>query len=147
MNALSAARDRTDEAAQVLVVEDDGDIRSAMQELLAGEGYSSVGVANGQLALEWLLSSSDAPSLILLDLMMPEMDGLQFLDRLDEERAFRLIPVAIMSAHPSVRYALENRGTHFGPSFLLPKPVDLTRLLSIVASVLPPADADGSWFP
>jgi CheY-like chemotaxis protein len=136
MNAMPAVQDRS---AQVLVVDDDADIRGVMREFLASEGYSSVGVANGQLALEWLRSSPVLPDLILLDLMMPEVGGLEFLGRIDEERAFRLIPVAIMSAHPSVRRALEDRETRFGPSFLLPKPVDFSRLLTIVAGVVPPS--------
>ena len=134
MNAMAAVRGRS---AQVLVVDDDDDIRGVMREFLAGEGYSSAGVANGQLALEWLRSSPDLPNLILLDLMMPDMGGLEFLGNIDEERAFRLIPVAIMSADPSVRRALENRETRFGPSFLLPKPIDFNRLLTIVAGVVP----------
>jgi CheY-like chemotaxis protein len=120
------------ESPRILVVDDDDDVRGVMQEFLAGEGYSSVGVSGGQLALNWLKSAPDLPRLILLDLMMPEMDGLEFLDRIDEERDFRLIAVAIMSAHPSVRQALKDRETRFGPAFLLPKPVDMTRLLTIV---------------
>jgi two-component system chemotaxis response regulator CheY len=134
MNAMAAVGERS---AQVLVVDDDDDIRGVMREFLASEGYSSVGVANGKLALDWLRSSPDLPDLILLDLMMPDMGGLEFLGNIDEERAFRLIPVAIMSADPSVRRALENRETRFGPSFLLPKPIDFTRLLTIVAGVVP----------
>jgi CheY-like chemotaxis protein len=134
MNAMAAVGERS---AQVLVVDDDDDIRGVMREFLASEGYSSVGVANGKLALDWLRSSPDLPDLILLDLMMPDMGGLEFLGSIDEERAYRLIPVAIMSADPSVRRALENRETRFGPSFLLPKPIDFTRLLTIVAGVVP----------
>ena len=140
MNAIAPVRERSCEAAQVLVVDDDDDIREVMRELLDGAGYSSVGVANGQLALEWLRSSPNLPDLILLDLRMPQMDGMEFLDRIDEERAFRLIPVAIMSAQPSVRRALQYQETRFGPSFLLPKPVDFDRLLTIVAGVVSPAD-------
>jgi len=144
MNAISAVQDQPSQAAQVLVVDDDDDIRGVMREFLAGEGYSSVGVASGQLAIEWLRSSPVLPDLILLDLMMPDMDGLEFLGHIDEERAFRLIPVAIMSAHPSVRRALEDRETRFGPSFLLPKPIDFTRLLAIVAGVVPPEEVSVS---
>jgi two-component system OmpR family response regulator len=134
MDTMPAVSERR---AQVLVVDDDDDIRGVMREFLASEGYSSAGVANGQLALEWLRSSRELPDLILLDLMMPNMDGMAFLGSIDEERAFRLIPVAIMSADPSVRRALDHRETRFGPSFLLPKPIDFTRLLAIVAGVVP----------
>jgi CheY-like chemotaxis protein len=140
MNAISAVERSASEATCVLVVDDDDDIRCAVQELLAEEGYPSAAVPNGQLALDWLESSSDVPSIILLDLMMPQMNGWEFLARINMEPTLRRIPVAIMSAHPSVRRAFEDRETHFGPFFLLPKPIDLTRLLAIVAGVTPPTD-------
>jgi two-component system nitrogen regulation response regulator NtrX len=140
MNANSAVDGRTSEAPHVLVVDDDDDVRTLVQELLAQEGYSSAAVPNGQLALEWLRSSTDAPSIILLDLMMPQMDGWEFLECINKEPTLSGIPVAIMSAHPSVRQDFDNRPTHFGAFFLLPKPIDLSRLLAIVAGAVPQSD-------
>jgi CheY-like chemotaxis protein len=137
MNEISADS-TTSGTTRVLVVDDDDDVRNLLQELLAEEGYDSAAVPNGQLALDWLRSSPDAPSLILLDLMMPQMDGWEFLTRIDEEPELRAIPVAIMSAHPSVRQDFETRPSHFGEFFLLPKPLNLSRLLAIVAGVAPP---------
>jgi CheY-like chemotaxis protein len=133
----SAAVDRAPDATRILVVEDDDDVRNVLQELLAQEGYSTAGMPNGRVALDWLRSSSDAPSLILLDLMMPQMDGWEFLVRLDQEETLRRIPVAIMSAHPSVRNALDDPGAPLGSFFLLPKPIDLKRLLAIIDTVVP----------
>ena len=129
--------DPPESPVDVLVVDDDDDIRSAVQELLAEEGYSSEGAANGKVALELLRASQNRPALILLDLMMPEMDGWTLLVRLQEDPTLRQVPVAIMSAHPSVRSAFEDRETSFASFFLLPKPVDLSRLLAIVSGVRP----------
>jgi CheY-like chemotaxis protein len=137
MSALAVAETKS-QAAQVLVVDDDDDIRWAIQELLSGAGYSSEGAANGKLALDWLQSTPDVPGLILLDLMMPQMDGSEFLGRIGAERGFRFIPVALMSAHPDAGHAFARREAPFGPFFLLPKPIDLTRLFAIIGDALFP---------
>jgi CheY-like chemotaxis protein len=137
----SVAFDRAPDATRILVVEDDDDVRNVLQELLAEEGYPTAGMPNGRVALDWLTSSTDAPSLILLDLMMPQMDGWEFLVRLDREATLRRIPVAIMSAHPSVRNALDDPAAPLGGFFLLPKPIDLKRLLAIIDIVVPAPNA------
>jgi CheY-like chemotaxis protein len=134
MSAIAPANDKPE---RVLVVDDDSDIRSAVQELLADEGYSTVGAANGQMAMDWLRSAPAVPALILLDLMMPQMDGWEFLLRIDHSDRFRGIPVAIMSAHPSVRQAQREGDTSFGGRLLLPKPLDPGHLLDLVAGVVP----------
>src|SRR3954470_12764252 len=118
----------------IVVVEDDDDVRTAVQEILQEEGYVTVGAANGKEALEVLRSSRARPCMILLDLMMPVMDGWEFLMRIDQEADLHLIPVAIMSAHPSIRRAFD-RGfqAHDGSTrLLLPKPLNVLRLLSTV---------------
>ncbi len=82
----------------VLIVEDDRSIRNALQDLLESEGYTVLSATNGQKALSLLRSTADLPGIILLNLMMPVMDGFQF--RAEQERDARLggIPVIIMSA-------------------------------------------------
>ena len=88
----------------VLVVEDDPDIRDATAILLEDEGYQVEQAENGQRALE-LLARGPTPCLVLLDLMMPVMDGHEFLERL---RALgppnAALPVVVMTAahNPSV---------------------------------------------
>jgi len=62
----------------VLIVEDDADLREMMCLLLAHEGFEAEAVGNGVEALERLRSAAPRPQLILLDLMMPRMDGWQF---------------------------------------------------------------------
>jgi CheY-like chemotaxis protein len=70
--------------------------------------------------------------------MMPEMDGWEFLVHVDEDPQLHQVPVALMSAHPSVRRAFDRgKGQPVAESFLLPKPLNLLRLLSIVHSIVP----------
>ena len=125
----------------VLVVDDDDDIRSAVQEVLEEEGYPTVGACNGREALEMLRTTKALPALILLDLMMPEMDGWELLVRMDEIPNLHHIPVALMSAHPSIRRAFDKTtkesAKRVGTSLLLPKPLNLLRLLSIVHRIIP----------
>jgi CheY-like chemotaxis protein len=124
-------------ASTVVVVEDDDDIREAVCEALHAEGYHTAEACNGLDALDMLHASRERPGLILLDLMMPIMDGWEFLRNIDREAELHDIPVAVMSAHPSVQQALEGDLKNWGfTRLLLPKPIDFTRLLSFVQSVL-----------
>jgi CheY-like chemotaxis protein len=134
MEGLAAAGSREPGVRKkVLVVDDEDDIRGALQEILDGEGYATVGASNGVEALEWLRAHKAAPSLILLDLMMPEMDGWDLLACIDDDRRLHRIPVALMSAHPSVRRAFDKHRNEEQPSrLLLPKPLNLLRLLATV---------------
>jgi CheY-like chemotaxis protein len=120
----------------IVVVDDDADIREAIREVLHEEGYRTVGASNGEEALHLLRSSAECPQLILLDLMMPVMDGWEFLLGIDKDAELCSIPVALMSAHPSVRSAFERDQEKYGfTRLLLPKPLNLPRLLSMVRSV------------
>ena len=120
-------------AKYVLVVDDEDDIRCAIQEILTGEGYETVGARNGVEALELLRTHADLPRLILLDLMMPEMDGWDFLSHIDQDYRLHRIPVALMSAHASVKRALDKHRDEARPMRLLfPKPLNLLRLISTV---------------
>ena len=117
----------------VLVVDDEEDVRSAIEEILQSEGYPTVGACNGAEALELLRMNIGMPRIILLDLMMPEMDGWEFLSRIDEDVRLHRIPVALMSAHDSVKRALDKHRKELRPLHLLfPKPLNILRLLSTV---------------
>jgi CheY-like chemotaxis protein len=80
----------------VLVVEDDRDAREALCELLHIMGYQAMGAADGGAALEWLAASSP-PSVILLDCRMPQMSGLELLERLKADSALESIPVVFVT--------------------------------------------------
>jgi hypothetical protein len=80
----------------VLVVEDDPETREILRRLLEKEGCQVIAAENGRVALERLAESQ--PMLILLDLMMPEMDGFQFIDRVRQHENWRTIPIVVVTA-------------------------------------------------
>src|ERR1043166_6195918 len=89
---------KTESARPVLIVEDDHDIREVMKVLLESEGHQVVTAANGEEAL-LVLRTGINPCLILLDLMMPKMDGFQFRRDQLRDAALSRIPVAVYSGH------------------------------------------------
>lgn len=116
------------ERGPILVVEDDADVVGILDILLTSEGYEVRSAANGAEALE-LLRQGLEPSLIVLDLMMPVMNGWQFRTVQRQEESLRDIPVVLMSG--------AGEGTK-GSSALeadayLRKPVDLGELLEVIA--------------
>ena len=112
----------------VLVVDDDRDIRDVLTDALEAEGYAVVTASDGQEALDWLRSGVARPCIILLDLMMPRMDGVQFRTELLNDSGFALIPVVVLSADPSAIVAA--RSLSFAGS--LRKPIPLDALLAAV---------------
>src|SRR3982074_3818832 len=86
----------------ILVVEDDPDIRAALTQILSDDGYAVATAANGQEAIDHLRRTSP-PALILLDLMMPVMDGWQFRSHQKQDPALKSIPVVIVTADGSAQ--------------------------------------------
>ena len=109
---------------KVYVVEDDVDLRRTLGEALQAQGYDVVATANGAEALEALRRDDVRPCLILLDLMMPVMNGYEFRQEQRADPALAEIPVVVISA--------QARGQVDADEFL-PKPVALRRLLSVIA--------------
>jgi CheY-like chemotaxis protein len=81
----------------ILVVDDDTDLRETLGELLSEEGYDARLFENGRRALEFL-RRGERPKLILLDLMMPEMNGWQFREEQLRDAELKDIPVVVMTA-------------------------------------------------
>jgi CheY-like chemotaxis protein len=100
----------------VLVVEDDADVRFVIADILRGKGHSVREAEHGQRALDVLLIERWRPDVIILDIVMPVMDGITFLARKRRARNLRTIPVIIISGTA--------RGPIDGASCVLPKPVD-----------------------
>lgn len=126
----SSSTDRirsTDTEGCVMVVEDEADAREAMVELIEGEGFAAVGAVHGQQAID-MLRSGTRPSLILLDLKMPVMDGWGFCEALAADERIASIPVAILTAS-AIYDSLPQRRNGAG---LFTKPVDFQRLLALV---------------
>lgn len=115
-------------AGYILVVEDERDIRDLIAEILEEEGYEAVGAENGAAALDCLREGSSLPSLILLDLMMPVMDGSAF--RLEQQRDAVLasIPVILLSANGN----LPQRASDLGVAGFVRKPLTPDALLDVV---------------
>ena len=120
--------------AQVLVVEDDPDIRDAMVDLLKSEvpWIDVSSASDGMEALE-LLEEGAEPSLALLDVMMPVMNGLEFLDALRERMLAPDMLVVLISA----RVQVARHVRYPGITGLLPKPFQAADLLTIVREHCP----------
>jgi CheY-like chemotaxis protein len=78
-----------------MVVDDDDDVRRMLCVILEGEGYDTVGAADGIEALERM--RRDPPSLVFVDLMMPRMDGAHLIRSMNDDAVLSHIPIAIMS--------------------------------------------------
>ncbi|MCU1281960.1 MAG: cheY [bacterium] len=109
----------------VLVVEDDHDIRVSVRNLLEDEGYRVLTVTNGRLALDLLERVNPTPSLIILDLMLPVMDGWEFAERLRARPRLAGIPIVIMSAYDDPPPPEDVVG-------FVKKPIDVGALMSVV---------------
>ncbi len=109
----------------ILVVDDDPDILQTLALCLSTEGYRVTMAANGQEALTQL--ERDKPACILLDLMMPVMDGWQFVAELDR-RGKRKAPLLILSADRAV----QGHASKLRADAYLAKPFDLDQLLGKV---------------
>ena len=128
-------------APYVLLVEDDLDILDTVCELLEERGYRTHRATDGNQALLWLRQTSEAPSLILLDLMMPSMDGWQFRAEQLKDPKTASIPVVVLSADSDPA----SRASGLAASAYLRKPIGLDDLLAVVARVCgAPPERDGS---
>ncbi len=106
-------------------MEDDEDLRDMMAQMLAIEGFDAATAANGLEALEYL-HATPKPHVILLDLMMPVMDGWEFRRQQRADPELAPVPVIVLSALDPVRSAA------VGAVAVLKKPLDFDRLLELV---------------
>jgi CheY-like chemotaxis protein len=114
----------TTKCKSILIVEDDKEIRETLALLLRYEGYEVFEVANGKEGLD-LLPRVTIPCLILLDLMMPVMDGWEFLRAKQTDIKIAPIPVVVVSALDSAEAASGTVG-------LIKKPIEYEILLQVV---------------
>lgn len=118
----------------VLLVEDEIPTRDTLRDVLQDEGYKVAVAGNGQEALDQLSSVGDV-CVILLDLMMPVMDGLQLLAAMRSDSRFTSTPVLIITSDPT--------SAPVGVP-TLPKPLDLDTLLAAVTDLCPDGVARGT---
>jgi CheY-like chemotaxis protein len=112
----------------LMIVEDDRDLRESIIEVLADREYQAIAAGNGKEALEQLRASPVKPCLILLDIMMPVMDGWQFRAEQEVDPDLRGIPVLVLTAHGNPRRA----AAEMGVAGFLSKPVQLPMLFAAI---------------
>ena len=116
-------------ASTVLVVDDDKKMCEVITAILAGQGCAAVVAGNGREALAYLRSPARQPSLILLDLMMPEMTGWEFRKIQQNDPALAAIPVAILTGLPD----MEGKAAALGAVDVLNKPSRVETFASLVS--------------
>jgi signal transduction histidine kinase/DNA-binding response OmpR family regulator len=116
---------------KILVVDDDKDIRNVITDILDQSGYEVFTASSGQQGLD--LAAQIVPSLIILDLMMPGMDGWTVLTKLQHKPALADIPVIILSGASGLEMAMS-----LGAAAVLFKPVDANQLTAEIAAQLAP---------
>lgn len=119
-------------AARILVVDDDRDIRESLHEALEDYGYAVVDAVDGLDAIEQMRAASELPDLILLDLMMPRMNGMEFRQEMVKEERLKSVPVVVITADASARSKAEAMGVEA----CLVKPIRLRELYELVGKLV-----------
>ncbi|TME36205.1 MAG: response regulator [Chloroflexi bacterium] len=117
---------------RILVVEDDADVRYVVSDALQDAGYVVATAVDGADALDQI--DEHPPDAILLDLMMPSMDGWSFLEAIQSDERCARIPIGIMSAAPMLRHTADAWGVHVA----IGKPFALDELIVQVETLLNP---------
>lgn len=119
------------EMRTVFIIDDDKDIREVMTYVLESEGYKTVSFDNALSALEVLQEERPLPSAIVLDYMMPGMNGIEFIDRVAElSSEIQNIPIAFSSGMGKVEGI-----NHSAKVTILSKPIDLEQLFSFLNNI------------
>ncbi|MGE3609437.1 MAG: response regulator [Bacteriovoracaceae bacterium] len=109
----------------IMIIEDDQEIRDMLKLAIEMEGHSVITASNGKEGLE-ILESIELPCLILLDFMMPIMNGWEFAEAANKDIVLATIPIVMVTAYS------EKAGQIKGTKGILKKPVDIDALLKIV---------------
>lgn len=115
---------------QILVVEDDPNVRVLLQSLLTAEGYDVVTASDGMAGLGRL--ADQTPALILLDLMMPDLGGDRVLEQLGQDPASAAVPVVVLTGQLDAVLQLRNA---LGEDNVITKPFGVNDLLTRVAQI------------
>lgn len=112
-------------AKRILVVDDEFAIRMTLKQVLEAEGFVVTTARNGSEGYEYLKLLPNAPAAIILDLVMPDTNGWQFLDMIRSDPDTKEIPVVVCSAYHESAKSVQ-------PNAILNKPVQLNELLHVV---------------
>jgi CheY-like chemotaxis protein len=124
-----------DESKRILVIDDEPTIRELIADALREFGYVVEVAANGAEALEMMVHC--APHLVVLDLMMPRLNGVAFVERLHVNPEFAAVPVLLVTA----AYGALDTAERIGAKACLTKPFELDRLVQLVGELTNPTMA------
>ncbi len=122
----------TETPKKVLVVDDDEALVEVVSNLLRMEGFEVIQAYNGKMGLE--KARSEKPHIIVLDIMMPEMDGYEVLTKLKEDPQTADIPVIMLTARTEDKAVIESWKK--GADFYIPKPFEIDELLHVIELVI-----------
>lgn len=134
----TAVRDVQANTVRILIVDDDPTIRSVLEALLEDEGFTPVTAANGQEAV--MIVRDDPPALVLMDLMMPVMNGVEAARTLKSEPQTASVPIIAMSAGFILRESIDD----LLADSIISKPFDLDALIANIRSTLRRAQPEAS---
>lgn len=117
---------------RILIVEDHEDIRLMISRLLKKKGFEVINAENGRIALDMLAQEKELPDLILLDLMMPVMDGYEFAQEFKKLELADKIPVVAMSADV---HALREQRDRISAQGYVTKPIDIQSLMEVIGKI------------
>jgi len=119
---------------KILILEDDDESRFLYEEILNGEGFTTLGARDGKDAFECLERAIDLPDIIVMDLTFPVMSAEEFVLLLKSNIRFKSIPFLVISGHVDT----EERAQELKAHGYLRKPFDIDQLISSIKKVLSP---------
>ncbi|NEO01413.1 MAG: response regulator, partial [Moorea sp. SIO3I7] len=119
-------------SAKLLLVDDEPGVREAVKEYLAEFGFTVDVASNANDA--WQMLQQSTPELVISDIMMPKVDGYQFLQQLRDDPRFKALPVVFLTARGMTSDRIQ--GYQAGCDAYLPKPFDPDELVAIVQNLL-----------
>ena len=129
---MRAKKGLKDMAKKILVVDDDEMVLIALEELLRSRGHEPKTVPGGLEALDAL--SQEAFDLVILDIIMPGMDGYEVCRKIRQEEKWQKLPVIMLTAMSSEED--RRKGETAGADLFLPKPISPQRLLSLIETAM-----------
>ncbi|HNW44578.1 MAG TPA: response regulator [Elusimicrobiales bacterium] len=117
---------------KILIADDDADMLELLRNMLEREGYSVITAENGQEAVD--LARKELPALVMLDIHMPVMDGLQACKQIKEDQVSKNIPVLMLTVEGSINEIQTAIG--YGARTYITKPSSRVEIIKVVKSIL-----------
>jgi len=117
---------------KILIIDDEENIVDLLSNILQHSGFSAIGAFNGESGLE--KAKKEKPHIIILDIMMPGMDGFEVLKRLKEDQETADIPVIMLTAKTEDSAVIES--WRKGAEFYIPKPFEIEELLHVINLIM-----------